>query len=343
APASCATPPSNKAFLAIAARRGLRSARDAYRRLFLLEYWNVGIIEAPIEQVAATGRPLGVRWLPAAPRHRFYADPFAAEDRSDVVMMEEYDYRSAGGRIVALSLEAQSVVPRPIAAFASTQHRSYPYLFTADGTVFCVPETSADNRVMLYRAASYPDKWQRVGTLIDGFAALDSTIFAHDGRWWLVCTSAAPGCEHKLYAWYSETLTGPWRPHRLNPIKEDVTSARPAGRPFPVRGALCRPAQDCSRGYGGAITLNLVVRLTPTCFEEQEIGRIEPVPDSEFPDGIHTICAAGGRTIVDGKRLVFDWRALFLKWRASRQMTRGATLLPETPPIDAEAFSKVLL
>ncbi|MGC2311006.1 MAG: hypothetical protein WA432_05315, partial [Candidatus Babeliaceae bacterium] len=340
-PVSPARPPSNREFLAIVARRAMRSAFDLYRRFFLLEYWNVGIIDAPVSRVVASGHPTDVHWLPRPPRHCFRADPFAAEDRSDVLMLEEYSYHLGRGWIAALPVHADHAVPRPIVAFAGNLHRSYPYVFAADGAIFCVPECAEDRSVALYRAVSFPDEWRRVGTLIEDFPALDSTIFAHDGRWWLFCTSAAAGCEHKLYAWYSESVTGPWRPHRLNPLKCDITSARPAGRPFLLNGTLCRPAQDCSAGYGSAITLNSVTALTPTCFEERIIGRIEPLPKSEFSDGIHTICAAGDKTIVDGKRLSFDARAAFFKLKGRRLARRIGGTARDAAAIGAETFARV--
>ncbi len=258
----------------------------------------------------------------------------------NVLMVEEYSHHLGRGWIAALPVLSDRAVPRRIAAFAGEVHRSYPYLFTADGSIFCVPECAEERRVELYRAVSFADEWQRVGTLIDDFPALDSTIFAHEGRWWLLCTSGAAGSEHKLYAWYAERVTGPWQPHRLNPLKCDVTSARPAGRPFLMNGALCRPAQDCSRGYGGAITLNRVLTLTPTCFEERVIGRIEPQPDGEFPDGIHTICAVGDKTIIDGKRLSFDLRAAFFKLKARRVTSQSGAAAPSPSVICAKTLGR---
>src|SRR5213596_456309 len=55
---------------------------------------------------------------------------------------------------------------------------------------------------------------------------------------------------------------GPWRPHPGNPVKVDVRSSRPAGGPFLFGGNLYRPAQDCSRTYGGGITINRVTHLS---------------------------------------------------------------------------------
>ena len=70
-------------------------------------------------------------------------------------------------------------------------------------------------------------------------------------------------------------------------------------------GCLYRPAQDCSRTYGRRVILNRITRLTPKVFKEEPEVVIEPYADSDYPHGIHTLSAAGGITLVDGKRLVF--------------------------------------
>jgi hypothetical protein len=90
-----------------------------------------------------------------------------------------------------------------------------------------------------------------------------------------------------------------------------------------VAGSLCRPAQDCSRTYGGAVAVNRIVKLTPTAFEEELVGRIEPDPSGPYRHGMHTVCPIGGLTLVDGKRTRFHigapvlkvWAAIAGRWR----------------------------
>jgi hypothetical protein len=72
---------------------------------------------------------------------------------------------------------------------------------------------------------------------------------------------------------------------------------------------LIRPAQDCSRSYGSAITLNRIVALTPTEFREETVARIDPDPDGPYPHGIHTLSFVGESMLVDGKRHEFRWNA----------------------------------
>jgi len=36
-------------------------------------------------------------------------------------------------------------------------------------------------------------------------------------------------------------------------------------------------------------------------FSESELRQL--TPDTEYPDGLHTVCAAGDMTVIDGKRM----------------------------------------
>ena len=103
------------------------------------------------------------------------------------------------------------------------------------------------------------------------------------------------------------TIGGPWTAHPANPVKRDLATARPAGRPFPVNGRLYRPAQDCTWTYGGAVHLMEIVALTPTVFRERLALRLEPDRAWPYPDGLHHLVVDGDRVYFDAKRTYVDW------------------------------------
>ena len=114
-------------------------------------------------------------------------------------------------------------------------------------------------------------------------------------------TLLAHGLATALYLFYADSPMGPWRPHRLNPVKVDVRSTRPAGRPFRHGGRLYRPAQDGAPVYGSAIVVHEILELTPTSFREVQIARISP----EWRPGLsgtHTLNAAGSLTAIDARQ-----------------------------------------
>lgn len=308
--------PDGRQTLGLVGRLAWNYVRNVAAEICRHEQWSVGTVGHPPEAFVESGESLWVRWLPTMSRQLYRADPFGIQiDGTLRVMAEEFDYTDGLGRLVSLRI-GRDGRPRPDGAGAPAPrgipaegdepvHISYPYLFSHGESTYCVPETSEARVVRLYRARDFPSEWETVATLVEDFAAVDPTIFRYDDRWWLFCTDLDGGSHTHLHAWWASELTGPWAPHALNPLKTDVRSARPAGTPFRHHGALFRPAQDCSKTYGGAIALNRVVDLSPTRFRETTVGYLRPDPDGPYPDGLHTLSAAGDRTLVDGMRYVF--------------------------------------
>jgi hypothetical protein len=279
--------------------------------VFLLyDHWNIGIVDSPIHAFLDSGFRPKVEWLGSPGPSRFLADPFAANlDGMLHVLYEDFDYAISRGRISAITVTGGRTSQHgPV--LESSNHMAYPFLLKHEGAVYCVPETSEDGVVGLYEAGEIPVSWRRVCNLLEGYAGVDNTVFHHGGLWWLFNTDEKNGVSHRLNAWYSEDLRGPWKPHAANPVKVDVRSARPAGTPFVHGGELYRPAQDCSRTYGGSVVINRVTRLSPTEFHEESVAFVKPDPAGPWPDGLHTLSSAGGKTVIDGLRKRFTLSSL---------------------------------
>ena len=298
-----APPITGARMAACAASMAARWAASQIRLTFVTEMWNVGVVDAPIESFLAPGYTPAVEWLPRLRGERFIADPFGVADREKLTLfVEEFDYdRENGGQGYISTVENKSGAPRVI--IDEHVHMSYPYPVEYTGQHYCIPECHKRGSVVLYR---YEDgRWLRDRTLLNDIAALDSTVFEYAGRWWLFCTLAGDMPDAKLYVWHADHLFGPWQPHLLNPVKCDVRSSRPGGTPFEYDGALYRPAQDSSISYGGALTINRITALSETEFDEEPIAHIRP--QRPYRDGVHTLSAAGSKTILDGK--VMEFRA----------------------------------
>jgi hypothetical protein len=306
--------PTNSQILGLALMGSIGIPLRAWRWLFHLERWHVAIVNARAEDLVDGLGAAVVNWLPTPGYHRFWADPFCLASAGDIhVLVEDFSYFRGRAHISAVTTPRAGAKAGVLPVIDTGTHMSYPFLFEHGGSVYCMPEIHETNGVRLYHAVRFPEQWELVGTMIDGFPAVDSTVFEHDGLWWLFCGRAGAFSHTKLYAWHAESPHGPWNPHLLNPIKCDVRSSRPAGPAFVAGGALLRPAQDCSRTYGGAVTMNRVVRLSRTAFEEEMVGRIEPDPEGPYPHGLHTLCPSGDVTLIDGKHVAFDLAAPVLK------------------------------
>jgi hypothetical protein len=266
----------------------------------------------PVGALLAEGDDLDgrIEWLPLEDREGFFADPFGVvRDGKLQILCEYFDYRAARGRICTLGYSPGSFTRDLAPAIDLPVHLSYPFLVEAAGGIYCVPETSGANEVALFRATGFPREWSKAAVLVEGFAGLDSTVFEHDGRWWLMCTKKGPREDVELWIWHAEDLFGPWEPHARNPVKTDVRGARPGGPPFVHDGALYRPAQDCSKTYGWRVTIQRVNTLTSTEFAEEPAAVLEASPQSPFPSGRHTLTPVGDVVLLDGRRDVFVWAA----------------------------------
>lgn len=294
------------------------SAKFAARRfmrmfdLLFTDKWNVGIARVPIDRFLQSNPWPRVEWLPESTGSDYRADPFGAEINGQTwALFERYDARFQRGRIEALEIASNSWLESCSQTMAAFSHMSYPFMVSTGGNLYCVPETRGENSVSLYRAVDSPLRWEKSARLIEGFEAVDATVFQHEGRWWLFCTDYDEPRHHRLHAFYSDKLTGPYAPHALNPVKIDPRSAGCAGTPFVINGQLYRPAQDCSRSYGASVVLNRIVELTPSTFREEVAATVAPNPN--YPAGVHTLSSIGGLTLVDGKRRAFTVRRL--AWR----------------------------
>jgi hypothetical protein len=260
-------------------------------------------------------RPL-VDWKPG----HLYADPFLFEyDGRHHLFCEEIPPGSNRGVISHTVLPVDGTVaapPEPV--LTASHHLSYPCVFSHEGEVFLIPETSDVRRVELYRAIDFPSVWQREAILLDGLVASDATLLAHDGRLWLFVGVAVPHATllDELYLFSASAPQGPWQPHPSNPVVSDVRCARPAGAIRSWGSRLVRPAQDGSRRYGGAVSFRAIDELTTRHYAEHEIARLEP-RDLGSARATHTYAADGRFEAIDLRR-----RELAVKPRVAQLVRR---------------------
>ncbi len=273
------------------------------RQTFFIERWNIGIIDAPIHEVALSKNVnWEVKWLREKNGSDFRADPFGISTSSGTHLLFEL-MRDSRGQINVLENGAREKV-----LIENKSHLSYPYTFTADGTTYIVPECSETEGVRIYPIES---KSLQPGTPIDlkiELQAVDPSIIHHDGRWWIFCTDRTrKGADTRLHIFFADQLRGPWVSHPMNPVKTDIRSARPAGHLFIHNGSLFRPSQDSSKSYGGRIIINRIDELSPERFSETDINVLSPDNfTGPYRLGTHTISALGDKTCIDGKRSVFN-------------------------------------
>ena len=146
----------------------------------------MGLVHAPIHRFLESHWRPEIHWLPQQSRPgRFIADPFGIEfEGKRYLLCEYFDYREPNGRIVGGEIKDSVLAGELENAIAGPCHMSYPFSFSHEGQLFCIPETSRSNEVALYKMEGFPSRWSKECVLLQ-LDAVDSSIIHHGGRWWL--------------------------------------------------------------------------------------------------------------------------------------------------------------
>ena len=301
----CAPSPSVSP-AALLLRLPLRLLRKALREALGRDLWVIGL-----RREASSGLPEGGGFHPIAnPPGSYLADPFLLRrEGRNYLFCEEYRIAEGKGVIAVAEIDDGGGLSPLVTVLERPHHLSYPCLLEAQGGLWMVPEGRRGGSVELYRCVEFPHRWELAATPLPGVAAVDSTLFAHDGRYWLFTSPVEPrsGSADDLEIYWADRLEGPWHPHPANPLLSDARRGRCAGAVFELDGQLIRPAQDCAERYGRRLVFNRIERLTTEEYREVEVGALgaEWHPRGE---GAHTWNRGGGWEVVDGALWRPRWR-----------------------------------
>jgi hypothetical protein len=290
--------PTNSQMLVFLLKIGKRRLQRKLLNSVRLEQWYLAYklgdsgCSAPISEDLQYMKP---------PKGLFWADPFPIQrDGKYYIFVEEFPYSLMKAHISVIEMDLEGKWKQPVKVLETDYHLSYPFLFEWQEQLYMMPETKRNKTIEVYRCVEFPLKWEFEKVIIDDVQAVDSTLHEVDGMWWLFCNIGGRdfSSNDELHIFHAKTPFGPWTPHKRNPVKSDVRSARPAGRLFQRDRGLYRPSQDCSVRMGGAIVINRVTTLTTEEFEEEAVARIEPTWRKGLL-GTHTLNTAGALTMLD--------------------------------------------
>jgi hypothetical protein len=229
---------------------------------------------------------------------RYYADPFVwTTGGVHHVFVEELPLATRRGLISHFTVDAdgRGSTPRPV--LETGQHLSYPQIFEHGGQIYMMPECSVSGALDVYRADPFPSHWTPAFRLLDE-EVHDATLVAHDGRFYILASKRvfASSSWDALHVFSADRLDGPWLPLPGNPVLVDRTGSRSAGALYRAEGALWRPAQDCSNGYGSALSIARVTRLDREGFAQVLEGNLRLDGAAAGP---HTVNVSGALEVLD--------------------------------------------
>lgn len=281
--------------------------------------WRIGIVENSLEGIV-NGEELRVQW-PSNPFHdRWFADPFVlAVDGDEVTLLvEDYRYAEGQGRI------SRIIVDRKRGAIVSCKtilrggHYSFPAILRENEKVYLYPEQSRQGKLELYEYCPKTETCEYVQTLSDE-PLTDAIIYKG-----VIYSTRLPepnGKRLKMFKWPSavqSSIAASQRSSAFGDSKQlhcvqdanalnleletlnqpktivfDECIARNAGDFFEVDGVVYRPAQECNRWYGNALSIQK--------FEDGAFTEVRRIP------GMHTLNSFQGVTVVDRKVFPFQW------------------------------------
>lgn len=232
--------------------------------------WRIGLCPAMRPQAAASDMA-----VLTAPKGRFFADPFVYNAGGQpYIFFEDYAFAEGRGKISVATREngefkfLGTVLDLPY-------HLSFPYIFDHGGTTYMVPETCGNRTIEIWKCVDFPLKWEKETTLMNDVSAVDTLVFPHEGRWWMLTNiDRADGVSHcdELFAFYSDSPTSEqWTPHAMNPVVRSPSKARNGGLMISPEGVITRCAQYqgfCH--YGKGLSQNEIVHLSPERYEEKD-------------------------------------------------------------------------
>ncbi|MDD5394564.1 MAG: hypothetical protein PHE17_16235 [Thiothrix sp.] len=259
------------------------------------------------------------------PRDRFWADPFVVEHANEnYIFFEELVYARGVGHLSYIKLNPDGSHTEPVKVLERPYHLSYPFIFKHQGQYYMIPETAANHSIELYRCEEFPHRWVFEKILMGNVEAYDTTLFEHQGLWWMFTSmrhheKCLPN--EALYLFYADTpFTTQWQPHPQNPIVTQAANARPAGSIIEENGYLYRPAQNCAGAYGRGLNLNLIRQWDTTDYQEDIVGYCLPEGKHDM-NGVHTFGVSSTVSVSDAlyvhRRLGWldRWLEQFSQWQ----------------------------
>ncbi|MEZ4425566.1 MAG: hypothetical protein R3E98_19380 [Gemmatimonadota bacterium] len=244
------------------------------------------------------------RWL-RSPRGHYYADPFLFEHQGRAwLFVEDFPYADERGVIACAEIAADGRVGEFRTVLDRPYHLSFPFVFQQDGSIWMIPEALRSGRVELYRATSFPFRWELDHVLFER-PGLDTILHVgEDGRhYFFTSLRNRPGAHAHLYLFTADDLHAPWRLHPASPLSRDARYARNAGALFQQEGTWVRPSQDTTLWYGRQTHFHAIERLTATEYREHLVG----TRGAEWGDslvGTHTYSHSARWEVIDGIALV---------------------------------------
>lgn len=246
----------------------------------------------------------------------YIADPFLFDYQENTYLFVElFDYKIGRGTIAyAKYYKKNNSFGRIREIISENYHLSYPLVFDYKGEIYLMPEANESNSLYIYKATSFPEKWEKHAVLLENIKYVDTTPFVYNSQFYAITKdNSTPQAPMFLLKIDPEK----WSVVEKKEITDDVSFSRPGGKVFQKDGKYYMVTQDCEADYGAALNIlsftidedmnmsyHLEKKITPAEVSVKGIDRIT---------GIHTYNFTEELEVIDYKRPQFAFYRRFCK------------------------------
>ncbi|OWV21577.1 hypothetical protein B7982_10715 [Fibrobacter sp. UWB2] len=272
------------------------------KRLLEESEWKLGILLNGFDDLKENR----VKWISnGIYKNKWFADPFILDfdDKQVKLLVEEFDYSIHRGRIAKLVIDRESwtITDSKIILDLKT-HLSFPMIWRENEHVYVCPENYQSGGWNLYEYKECANSLEFIKQILPE-KLTDATIFKDGTDYYVLSTYEPTPNGSKLTLWKSDSLFGDFSKIEEKSFSENI--ARNAGAIFSHEGKLLRPAQECNKSYGHAISFQ-TVSINKGQFEFQEEFRYYST-HPKYQRGTHTFNTYKGLAVIDVHKLRFSF------------------------------------
>ena len=215
------------------------------------------------------------------------------------VEVDVFKRKPRRGYIAVLEITADAAIEIG-ACLEEPFHLAFPFLFNYNGSLYMCPESGEAAQIRVYRCTSLPLKWELCSVIMEGVPAVNTMLFQHQDKWWLLTNIDRSGTHDscsELYLFFAASpLDADWKPHPKNPVRIDSDGGRNAGLIL-ENGRIFRLGQRHSYDvYGEGVIVFEITELSESTYLEQPVTEI----NASFRKGLRGIhhCSTNGTTTV---------------------------------------------
>ena len=201
----------------------------------------------------------------------WFADPLFFEyEGKDYLFVEAYNKTKKRGELgVFLMEDGEAKDYQTI--ISEDYHLSYPFVFEYENSIYMIPESGANMTLDLYKASSFPYKWEKVKSLLTNIKVADPTIYEYENILYLILQDLSVKATN--YNLYKLDMVN-CELEKVNSFDYQYDVGRPGGKVFKHKDLTLRPAQNCKDIYGGGLLFYKINQLEPN-YEEELYGEID--------------------------------------------------------------------